>query len=41
MGRLFKIRRKLNKKPSRKVRIVRNRFSDILAPGKKRTTRIS
>jgi|TARA_R100001460_G_scaffold47130_1_gene84889 hypothetical protein len=41
MGRLFKIRRKLNKKPSKKVRIVRNRFSDILAPGKKRTTRIS
>ena len=41
MGRLFKIRRKLNKKPIRKGKLVKNRFSDILAPGKKRTTRIT
>ena len=35
MTRLLKIRKKLNKKPIRKGRLVKNRFSDILAPGKK------
>ena len=41
MNRLQKIRRMLNKKPVRKVKLVKNRFSDILAPGKKRVTRIT
>jgi len=41
MNRLQKIRRKLNKKPIRKGKLVKNRFSDILIPGKKRVTRIT
>tara|TARA_R100001126_G_scaffold61529_1_gene35029 strand:- start:12 stop:137 length:126 start_codon:yes stop_codon:yes gene_type:complete len=41
MNRLQKIRRKLNKKTIKKGKLVKNRFSDILAPGKKRVTRIT
>ena len=33
--------KKKKKKPIKKGKLVKNRFSDILAPGKKRTTRIT
>jgi hypothetical protein len=32
---------KKKKKPIKKGKLVKNRFSDILAPGKKRVTRIT
>ena len=39
-GRLAPVRTK-KKKPIKKGKLVKNRFSDILAPGKKRVTRIT